>query len=90
MKLVGFKMDDPAQTPGDGAIIVSDTVHGYVTSARYSEILGESIGLALVDASMAPVGTRLQIFQEGLGTGRLTAGVVPTPFYDPKGERMRM
>ena len=90
MKLVGFKMDDPSQTPGDGAIIVDDVILGYVTTARYSEILGESIGLALVDARMAVPGTRLQIFQEGLGAYRFPARVVPTPFYDPEGRRQSM
>ena len=90
MKLVGFKMDDPSQTPGDGAIIVDDTILGYVSTARYSEILGESIGLALVDASVARTGTKLQVFQEGLGVDRLPATVVRTPFYDPEGQRQRM
>jgi sarcosine oxidase subunit alpha len=90
MKLVGFQMDDPSQTPGDGAIVVDDVILGYVSTARYSENLGESIGLALVDASVASTGTKLQIFQEGLGAGRLPATVVAIPFYDPEGHRLRM
>lgn len=89
MKLVGFKMEDPSQTPGDGAIIVDDTILGHVSTARYSEILGESIGLALVDASVAGTGTKLQVFQEGLGADRLLATVVAMPFYDPEGHRLR-
>lgn len=90
MKLVGFKMDDPSETPGDGAIVVDEVIRGYVSTSRYSEILGESIGLALVDASLAAAGTRLRIFQEGLGTNRLSATVVGLPFYDPAGHRMRL
>jgi glycine cleavage system aminomethyltransferase T len=90
MKLVGFQMDDPSQTPGDGAIVVDETILGYVSTARYSENLGKSIGLALVDASVARTGTKLQIFQEGLGANRLHATVVPLPFYDPEGHRLKM
>ena len=83
-------MEDPSRTPGDGAIVVDDVILGYVSTARYSEILGESIGLALVDASVAGIGTKLEIFQEGLGADRLPATVVPVPFYDPEGHRLRM
>ena len=90
LKLVGFRMEDPHQTPGDGAIVVDDGIRGYVTSARYSRCLDTAVGLALVDADLSAVGTRIQIFQEGCGDLRLEASVVPTPFYDPKGTRMRM
>ena len=90
MKLVGFKMNDPGQTPGDGALVVDDSIRGYVCTARYSNTLKQAIGLALVEAPLAKEGGRLQIFQDGMGDDRLTAVVVPTPFYDPEGRRLRM
>jgi sarcosine oxidase subunit alpha len=90
LKLVGFRMDDPTQTPGDGAIVVRDTVLGHVCSSRYSPCLEASIGLALVTASLAEPGTKLSIFKEGMGNERFTATVVSRPFYDPEGKRLRM
>lgn len=89
-KLVGITMEDPSQTPGDGALIVDDAIRGYVCTARMSPTLGRSIGLALVDAPLAAIGTPLEIFQEGMGSSRWRAEVVPTPFYDPEGKRLRM
>jgi sarcosine oxidase, subunit alpha len=90
LKLVGIQMEDAAKTPGDGALIVDGIIRGHVCTARYSHALGKSIGLALVDAPLAKEGTRLKIFQEDMGEDRLTATVVPTPFYDPEGKRQRM
>jgi sarcosine oxidase subunit alpha len=92
LKLVGFMTDDPDQTPGDGAIVVDDEAHavrGHVTSARYSQTLERSIGLALVADPWHQEGTRLQFFQAGLGRDRIQARVAPTPFYDPQGLRLR-
>jgi sarcosine oxidase subunit alpha len=51
--------------------------------------LKESVGLALVDAPVAAEGTRLQIYEDGCGGRHLYATVVPTPFYDPEGERLK-
>jgi sarcosine oxidase subunit alpha len=90
LKLVGIRMEDPSRTPGDGALIVDDSIRGYICTARYSRTLGQSIGLALVDAPLAVVGAKLEVFQEGMGNDRLNAVVVPTPFYDPEGKRPRM
>ena len=90
MKLAGFKMEDPGRAPKDGSIIVDEVIRGYVCTARYSSTLQEAIGLALVEAPLAREGSRLQIFEDGMGTDRLTATVVPTPFLDPEGKRLRM
>lgn len=90
LKLVGIQMEDASKKPGDGALIVDDAVRGHICTVRYSHALGRSIGLALVDAPLAKVGTPLKIFQEGMGSQRLTATVVPTPFYDPDGKRQRI
>jgi sarcosine oxidase subunit alpha len=57
--------------------------------ARHSATLNEPVGLALVDAPLATEGTRLQIYEDECGGQHLYATVVPTPFYDPAGERLR-
>jgi sarcosine oxidase subunit alpha len=90
LKLVGIQMEDAFRTPGDGALIVDDTIRGHICTVRYSQALKKAIGLALVDAPLAKEGTRLKVFQENMGEERLTAIVVPTPFYDPEGTRQRM
>ena len=90
LKLVGFQMEDPEETPGEGAVIVDENVRGHITSSRFSHTLGQSIGLALVEAPLAAQGTELSIFQAGLGGRRLRARVVSRPFYDPEGKRLRM
>ncbi len=94
LKLVGFKMDKSKatyRTPLDGAVIVEENaVAGYVCTSRYSFTLKESIGLALVESGLAEKGTCLQLFEAGMKKDeRLFATVVPTPFYDPEGKRMR-
>ena len=89
LKLVGFKMENPARAPKDGSIIVDNAVRGYVCIARHSFTLGEAVGLALVDAPLAAEGTRLQIYEDECGGQHLYARVVPMPFYDPGGERLK-
>ncbi len=96
-KLVGFKMNNPLETPADGSIIVAGgVVKGRVCSSRYSTTLGQSIGMALVDPELAAIGGALEIYTDGkLVKGQLPAVVtvkaeiVPTPFYDPEGLRMK-
>ena len=44
----------------------------------------------LVESDLASMGTRLEIFEDNMGDERLYATVVPTPFYDPEGKRMKM
>jgi sarcosine oxidase subunit alpha len=90
MKLVGFKMENRDRPAKDGAVIVDTKLRGHVCTSRYSYILGESIGLALVASELAKAGTRVEIFEENMGNSRLYASVVPTPFYDPEGLRMKM
>ena len=89
LKLIGFKMERPSRTPRDGSIIVDNAIRGYVCMARHSATLNEPVGLALVDAPLATEGTRLQIYEDECGGQHLYATVVPTPFYDQAGERLR-
>jgi sarcosine oxidase subunit alpha len=90
MKLVGFKMEDATRPAKDGAVVVDSDIRGYVCTSRYSVTLKESIGLALVESELAQIGTRLALFEDNMGDQRLYARVVPTPFYDPEGKRVRM
>ncbi len=78
---MGLTMDGPP--PEEGSIIRSGSDYaGYVTSARFSPMLGHTVMLGWV---------RLE---EGEAVGDLTvdgrpAVVAPTPFYDPDGARAR-
>ncbi len=92
LKLVGFKMEDPASSgvPKDGSIVVDTRIRGYVCTARYSYALKEPAGMALVDEALASVGRRLSIYEDGCCGRLISAKVVPMPFYDPEGKRMKM
>ena len=90
LTLAGFKMENPSHTPKEGSIIVDSSIRGYVCIARFSFVLKESIGLALVDSPLAKEGTRLQIYEDECKGQHLYGTVVPTPFYDPEGKRLRM
>ena len=44
----------------------------------------------LENSQLSEVGNRLEIFEDECGNQRLYARVVPMPFYDPEGKRMKM
>jgi sarcosine oxidase subunit alpha len=89
LKLVGIRMEDDTRPARDGALIVDSKVRGYVATMRKSFTTGEAIGMALVESQLADKGTRLEIFEDECNGVRLYARVIDTPFYDPKGERMK-
>lgn len=92
-RLVGVKCEDSSKAPGDGSIIVDPAkrrVRGYLCTVRKSFTLNEVVGMALVEADLAEVGTRLSIFEDECGGKLQYAEVVPMPFYDPEGKRMKM
>jgi len=89
LKLVGFKMKDTRTPPKDGSIVVDDKIRGHVCIARYSYTLQEAIGMALVEDPLNADETQLSIYEDECQGQLVTATVVPMPFYDPKGERMR-
>ena len=91
LKLVGFRMDDPSQTPGDGAVVYEgEDIMGYVCSSRFSRTLEQSIGMALVTQKLAKQGGQINIYKNDSNKPlRFTATVVPTPFYDPEGNRLK-
>ncbi len=84
-RLAGFEFDQP---PGEvselrGMPLTSqDEVVGRVTSAERSIALDRAIGLGWVRAADGGFPTELR-------AGSAIASVVPTPFYDPEGVRLR-
>jgi len=89
-KLVGIRMEDNERAPRDGSLIVDERIRGYVCTARKSFATGEAVGMALVDAPLAGLGTRLAIFEDESDGQFMYARVVAMPFYDPEGARMKM
>jgi sarcosine oxidase subunit alpha len=91
-KLVGFQMLEDTQrvpeVPEEGAQIVGDGSYpvGRVTSARFSPALSTVIGLAWVPVTQAGAGAEIRI---QLDDHVEPARVVPVPFYDPSGSRMK-
>ena len=90
LKLIGFKMENNGRAPLDGSIIVDKKILGYVCTARDSFALNEAVGMALVESKLAKVGTRLEIYEPECKDKRIYGKVVPVPFYDPEGKRMKM
>jgi sarcosine oxidase subunit alpha len=93
-KLVGYQMLDSAIVPEEADQIVRpnpDTpigleIIGRVTSARYSPSLEQSIGLCWLPIDQSAPGSEFTVRIQGkLHTGK----VVPLPFYDPEGARLK-
>lgn len=78
-RLVGFKMVERGGAPRTHyEVQVDGQPVGFVTSGTSSPSLGENIGLAVVDRSVAGVGKPLQIIIRGKP---VAAEQVRTPFY---------
>ncbi len=91
LKLVGFKMEDSSSlAPKDGSIIVDTKIRGYVCTARYSYSLKKPVGMALVEDDLTKENTKLGIFEDDCKGELKYAGVIPMPFYDPQGKRMKL
>jgi sarcosine oxidase, subunit alpha len=86
-RLVGFTMPR-GMLPLEGAQVVAADGRpvGRVTSARVSERLGETIGLAWVAPERAAEGEAIEIRVDGVDH---PARVALTPFYDPEGTKLR-
>ncbi|HEX4441670.1 MAG TPA: glycine cleavage system aminomethyltransferase GcvT [Thermoanaerobaculia bacterium] len=76
-KLVGFEMSDRG-IARHGYAAKTAVGPGVVTSGTHSPTLGKPIGLALLPAGAATVGTEFEVDIRGRAAG---ARVVPTPFY---------
>ena len=89
LKLTGFKMKDTATPPKDGSIIVDERIRGHVCIARYSHTLKEVVGMALVEDPLNAAGTEISIYEDECQGQLISATVMPMPFYDPEGVRLR-
>ena len=78
-RTVGFKMTERSGSPRSHFDVrVGGALVGFVTSGAMSPTLGENIGLALVDRSVAGIGKPLEIV---IRDKPYTAVQVKTPFY---------
>ena len=85
---VGLAFDGPPKNVAElrGApLLVGGHVVGRVTSAERSIVLDRPIGLGWIRASEGGFPGAFDV----AGEGGVRARVVPTPFYDPEGERLR-
>ena len=85
-RLVGFTLPRSI-VPAEGAQVVSGgRPAGRVTSARSSERLSRTVGLAWVGPELAYDGAEITICVDARDE---KASVTLEPFYDPAGERLR-
>ena len=86
--LVGFEIPQAAPSLKEGHLAIdAGEIAGRITSIVYSNLLGKTIGLAMVKPALAAVGTKLS-FRQSDGA-MLAASVCETPFYDRGGERQK-
>lgn len=94
-QLVGLLTDDPKTVLVEGAQIVANPKQakpmkmiGHVTSSYWSETLGRSIAMAVVEGGFDRMDDTLHIpTEEG---GSIAAKVTGTAFYDPAGDRLKV
>ena len=93
-RLVGYQMLDRTVLPEEANQIVQPNprtpvgleIIGRITSARYSPTLAQSIGLCWLPVGQSMPGSEFTVRIRGeLHKGQ----VVPLPFYDPEGKRLR-
>ena len=91
-QLIGLQTKDPNTVLAEGAQIVADPnqqipmkMLGFVTSSYWSGTLGKSIAMALVEDGHKLIGTKLFV---PMPDETIEVEVVPTVFYDTKGERL--
>jgi sarcosine oxidase subunit alpha len=85
-KLVGFELAGRDVPPEGSQIVRGGEPAGRITSSRWSEQTGKTIGLAWVPSDLADEGSAFDI-RVGDGTARATVRL--KPFYDPEGARLR-
>jgi sarcosine oxidase subunit alpha len=86
-RLVGFHMLGSDCVPPEGSQVVEQgRPVGRVGSARFSPTLERTVGLAWIPAATALPGQQFLIRCQDVDQA---ARVVPLPFYDPEGKRLR-
>jgi sarcosine oxidase, subunit alpha len=94
-QLVGLLTEDPKHVLVEGAQIVLDPKQpkpmkmiGHVTSSYWSEALGRSIAMALVEGGFERIGDTLHV--PTADGGSQAAKVTGSVFYDPAGDRLKV
>jgi aminomethyltransferase len=77
-KLVGIEMIDRGIPRTGYPVYAGEARIGTVTTGTQSPTLKKNVGLALIDASFATLGTQLEV---EIREKRLQATVIPAPFY---------
>jgi glycine cleavage system T protein (aminomethyltransferase) len=86
-KLVGFEIGDKPVTVANKSLIqVGSDSSGHVTFVGFSPTLKKAIGLGYVATQDAKDGNQITLTSDN---GAITAKIVPIPFFDPKGTRIR-
>jgi sarcosine oxidase subunit alpha len=84
--LVGFEMPNGRAPVEGGQVVVDGKSAGRITSVRWSEQLGKTIGMAVVPAELAEDGSHFDVKVDGT----IEQAIVTTkPFFDPEGSRLR-
>jgi sarcosine oxidase, subunit alpha len=93
-QLVGLLTEDPKVVLEEGAQIVADPnqpkpmkMLGHVTSSYWSEALGRSIAMAVVEGGCERKDQKLFVPMPGK---TVAARVTGTVFYDPAGDRLKL
>ena len=93
-QLVGLLTDDPGTVLTEGAQIVADPAQplpmrmiGHVTSSYWSETLGRSVAMALVEGGHDRMGQTLHVPTQGRTVPAKVTGVT---FHDPDGQRLKV
>ena len=89
-KLVGLEIKGNEKPSHGDPVYVGRAQVGIVTSAMRSPLLKKTLAFARVDVTHAELETALEVGRLDGMKKRLSATVVPFPFYDPKKERVRM
>ncbi len=87
-QVIGFSLDGRAGLIDGHLVVKGDRRLGYITSVRYSPLLDQTIGLALVEPDDDfKEGGEVALWLEGR---EVKARYVKPPFYDPRGERLKI
>ncbi len=91
-QLVGLKTKDPNIVLEEGAQVVADpnqavpmTMIGHVTSSYWSQVLGHSIAMALIEGGHERMGETLYV---PMANETIAVDVCDPVFYDPDGGRL--
>ncbi|MET0282068.1 MAG: 2Fe-2S iron-sulfur cluster-binding protein [Steroidobacteraceae bacterium] len=87
-RLIGFRLEDPAAPLCEAHLAIEDgQIAGRITSIGWSEVLQQTIGLALLTPRAAVAGARAQFRDDSGALHR--AQLVAPPFYDPQNLRQQ-